>query len=64
MPGAIVRKLTPEQEELDRKREELSVVRAALAERELADGVGLVSEVVSIKRMIVDASGKVFSGVL
>jgi chromosome segregation ATPase len=35
MAGAIVRKLTPEQEELDRKREELSAVRAALAEREL-----------------------------
>src|ERR1039457_2988314 len=35
MPGAIVRKLTPEQEELDRKRQELSAVRAALAEREL-----------------------------
>lgn len=35
MPGAMVRKLTPEQEELDRKREELAVVRAALAEREL-----------------------------
>lgn len=35
MPGAIIRKLTPEQEELDRKREELAAVRAALAEREL-----------------------------
>ncbi len=35
MSGGIVRKLTPEQEELDRKREELSAVRAALAEREL-----------------------------
>jgi hypothetical protein len=35
MPGAIVRKLTPEQEELDRKRQELTAVRAALAEREL-----------------------------
>ena len=35
MPGEIVRRLTPEQEELDRKRQELSVVRAALAEREL-----------------------------
>lgn len=35
MPGAIVSKLTPEQEELDRKRAELSGVRAALAEREL-----------------------------
>jgi hypothetical protein len=35
VPGAIVRKLTPEQEELDRKRVELSAVRAALAEREL-----------------------------
>jgi hypothetical protein len=35
MPGAIVRKLTPEQEELGRKREELAAVRAALAEREL-----------------------------
>lgn len=35
MPSAIVRKLTPEQEELDRKREELAAVRAALAEREL-----------------------------
>jgi hypothetical protein len=35
MPGGIVRKLTPEQEELDRKREELGAIRAALAEREL-----------------------------
>jgi hypothetical protein len=35
MPGEIVCKLTPEQEELDRKREELASVRAALAEREL-----------------------------
>jgi predicted nucleic acid-binding Zn-ribbon protein len=35
MPSAIVRKLTPEQEELDCKREELGAVRAALAEREL-----------------------------
>src|ERR1039458_8263431 len=35
MPGAIVRKLTPEQEELERKREELAAVRSALAEREL-----------------------------
>src|ERR1019366_5626316 len=35
MPGAIVRKLTPEQEELERKREELTSVRSALAEREL-----------------------------
>jgi hypothetical protein len=35
MPGGIVRKLTPEQEELERKREELGAVRAALAEREL-----------------------------
>ena len=35
MPGEIVRKLTPEQEELDRKREELATVRTALAEREL-----------------------------
>ena len=35
MPSAIVRKLTPEQEELDRKRVELAAVRAALAEREL-----------------------------
>jgi len=34
-PGAIVRKLTPEREELDRKREELSAVRTTLAEREL-----------------------------
>ena len=31
----IVRKLTPEEEELLRKREELTSVRAALAEREL-----------------------------
>jgi hypothetical protein len=35
MPSGIVRKLTPEQEELERKREELGAVRAALAEREL-----------------------------
>jgi predicted nucleic acid-binding Zn-ribbon protein len=35
MPGGIVRKLTPEQEELDRKREELGAIRAALADREL-----------------------------
>jgi len=35
MPDGIVRKLTPEQEELDRKREELASVRVTLAEREL-----------------------------
>ena len=35
MPSGIVRRLTPEQEELERKREELGAVRAALAEREL-----------------------------
>jgi hypothetical protein len=35
VPSAIVRKPTPEQEELDRKRVELSNVRAMLAEREL-----------------------------
>jgi len=35
MPSEIVRKLTPEEEELLRKREELASVRAALAEREL-----------------------------
>ena len=35
MPGGIVRKLTPEQEELERKREELGAIRAALADREL-----------------------------
>jgi hypothetical protein len=35
VPSAIVRKPTPEQEELDRKRVELAAVRAALAEREL-----------------------------
>jgi hypothetical protein len=35
MAGQIVKKLTPEEEELLRKREELASVRAALAEREL-----------------------------
>lgn len=35
MPVEIVRKPTPEQEELDRKRAELALVRALLAEREL-----------------------------
>ncbi len=35
MPSEIVRKLTPEEEELLRKREELASVRAVLAEREL-----------------------------
>jgi hypothetical protein len=35
MPNEIVRKRTPEEEELLRKREELASVRAALAEREL-----------------------------
>ena len=35
MSGEIVRKLTPEEDELLRKREELASVRAALAEREL-----------------------------
>jgi small-conductance mechanosensitive channel len=35
MPSEIVRKLTPEEEELLRKREELASVRAALAECEL-----------------------------
>jgi hypothetical protein len=36
MPGEIVRQQTPEEAELLRKREELTIVRAALAERELA----------------------------
>jgi predicted nucleic acid-binding Zn-ribbon protein len=35
MSGEIVRRLTPEEDELLRKREELASVRAALAEREL-----------------------------
>jgi len=35
MPAGIIRKLTPEEEELHRKREELAAVRATLAEREL-----------------------------
>src|SRR5258707_10967220 len=35
MSGQIVKKLTPEEEELLRKREELASVRAALAERDL-----------------------------
>lgn len=35
MPTEIIRKLTPEEEELHRKREELAAVRATLAEREL-----------------------------
>ncbi len=35
MPGGIIHKLTPEQEELKRKREELGAIRAALADREL-----------------------------
>ena len=35
MPSEIVRKLTPEEEELLRKRDELAGVRSALAEREL-----------------------------
>lgn len=35
MPLDIVRKPTPEEEELLRKREELATIRAALAEREL-----------------------------
>ena len=35
MSSEIVRQLTPEEEELHRKREELTAVRAALAEREL-----------------------------
>src|ERR1039458_755071 len=35
MSREIIRKLTPEEEELLRKREELASVRAALAEREL-----------------------------
>jgi hypothetical protein len=35
MSREIVKKLTPEEEELLRKREELASVRAALAEREL-----------------------------
>jgi len=35
MPGKIVRRLKPEEEEILRKREELAAIRAALAEREL-----------------------------
>ena len=35
MASEIVRHLTPEEEELLRKREELAAVKAALAEREL-----------------------------
>ena len=35
MPGGIVRKLSPEQEELYRKREELGAIQATLADREL-----------------------------
>ena len=35
MKTEIVRRLTPEEEELARKREDLAAVRAALAEREL-----------------------------
>jgi hypothetical protein len=35
MPGKVIRRLKPEEEELLRKREELATVRATLAEREL-----------------------------
>jgi len=35
MPGQIVRRLKPEEEEILRKREELAAIRATLAEREL-----------------------------
>src|ERR1700723_1119248 len=35
MPGQIIRRLKPEEEEILRKREELTAIRAALAEREL-----------------------------
>src|ERR1039458_3765196 len=35
MPGKIIRRLKPEEEEILRKREELAAIRAALAEREL-----------------------------
>jgi hypothetical protein len=35
MPGKIVRRLKPEEEEILRKREELAVIRSTLAEREL-----------------------------
>jgi septal ring factor EnvC (AmiA/AmiB activator) len=35
MPGKIVRRLKPEEEEILRKREELAAIRATLAEREL-----------------------------
>jgi hypothetical protein len=35
MPGQITRRLKPEEEEILRKREELSAIRATLAEREL-----------------------------
>jgi len=35
MSAGIIRRLSPEEEELVRKREELSAVRGALAEREL-----------------------------
>ena len=35
MPGRIIRRLKPEEEEILRKREELAAIRATLAEREL-----------------------------
>src|ERR1039458_10111058 len=35
MPGKIIRRLKPEEEEILRKREELAAIRATLAEREL-----------------------------
>ena len=35
MSGKIIRRLKPEEEEVLRKREELAVIRATLAEREL-----------------------------
>ena len=50
MPGAIKRRLKPEEEEILRKREELAAIRVALAEREL--------ELVDVRRQLAAFEGR------
>jgi hypothetical protein len=50
MPGQIIRRLKPEEEEILRKREELTAIRAALAEREL--------ELVDLRRELAAFEGR------
>ena len=50
MSSQITRRLKPEEEEILRKREELAVIRAALAEREL--------ELVDLRRELAAFEGR------